>query len=196
MHYLIYSLTRSSNIDTVVTTVRVLDGVSRLVAGGGGTGPRALARELERGQKRRCGRGKGQATRWPRPTGRSPGPSPRPRRPLLLGWQRLPRAWKRSRVSLARRAGFVNKHWGGRRRPRSRWLRSCPPGRSLLLAATPTRPPAHARGPAAPPGARGAVDSVPSPSEKKLKPGACGMLMLFISFVRWFVHSSKIYSII
>lgn len=63
-------------------------------------------------------------------------PVPSPRRPLLPGWQRLPRAWKRSGVSLARRAGFVNKHWGGRGRPRSRWLRSCPPGRSLPFAAT------------------------------------------------------------
>lgn len=73
--------------------------------------------------------------------------------------------------------------------------RAPPPAQQMALQ-LPARtvPPSHCdarprEGPAAPPSARGPVDSVPSPYEKKLKPGACGMLMLFISSIRWFVHS-------
>lgn len=66
---------------------------------------------------------------------RGPSQVPGPRQPLLPGWQRLSRAWKGNRVSPARRSPFVNKHWGGRCLPRSRWLRSCPPRRSLPLSA-------------------------------------------------------------
>lgn len=116
-----------------------------------------------------------------------------PRRPLLLGWQRLPRAWKRSRVSLARRAGFVNKHWGGRRRPRSRWLCSCPPGQSLPLTATP----AHARGrrrrPV--PGAQWTPSHLLTRRSLSQGPVGCSCC-LFHPFVGSFIHSTKIYSII
>ena len=110
--------------------IRVAGGIAQLVGGGGPWTP-GLAGGLECGREWRCGRGSGLSLRTQYGSA-----VPGPRRPLLPGWQRQPKAWKRSGVSLARRAGFVNKHWGGRGRPRSRWLRICPPGRSLPFAAT------------------------------------------------------------
>lgn len=88
---------------------------------------------------------KRERTGWLRPPRTGPcllSPTPGPRQPLLTGWQRPPRAWKKNLVSLARRAWFVNKHWGGRRRPHSRWFRSCPPARTV----PPSRCPANAPG--------------------------------------------------
>ena len=143
---------------------------------GEGPAPRAFAGGL----------GSGQADTPSTYRSLSMSPTPGPRRPLLLGWQRPPRAWKKIPVSLVRRAWFVNKHWGGRRRPRSRWFRSCPPARAV----PPSRcqPMRRARGAAQCPRPKG--------HHPALSRGLWDARSVYFMLVGSFINSTKIYSVI
>lgn len=147
-----------------------LDRVPRLVVGVGGLDLEPLRLGWGAG---RSGHVEGGADRLAAPSAYRSlpvSPTPGPRRPLLPGWQRPPRAWKKSLVSLARRAWFVNKHWGGRRRPRSRWFRSCPPARAVPPSGCHANAPGRRRRPVL------EVQGTPS----HLEPGPVGY-SLFIS---------------
>lgn len=170
--------------DSYVDTVVLMVWIGSTAGCGVGGGPGAFAGGFGRRRWTR-GRGSGQAgcalTPVPVPAYVS-NPWP-PTASLEAGSGR--RAWKKSLVSLARRAWFVNKHWGGRRRPRSRWFRSCPPARAVPPSGCHANAPGRRRRPVL------EVQGTPS----HLEPGPVGCsLFISCSSVRSLIHKDLQYN--